>query len=34
MHGGGNVARSEYDNMEVGAIRGNFARKVTTKTPE
>jgi hypothetical protein len=34
MHGGGNVVRSEYDNMEVEAIKGNFARNVTTKTPE
>jgi hypothetical protein len=27
MHGSGDVARGEYDNMEVEAIRSNFARK-------
>jgi hypothetical protein len=27
MHGSGDVARGKYDNMEVEALRGNFARK-------
>ncbi len=31
MYGSGDVARGEYDNMEVEAIRGNFARKSHNK---
>jgi hypothetical protein len=27
MYGSGDVARGEYDNTEVQAIRGKFARK-------
>jgi hypothetical protein len=34
MYGNGDVARGEYDNTEVEAIRGNFARKVSTNTLE
>jgi hypothetical protein len=34
MYGSGNVARGEYDNTEVEAIRGKFARKSHNKTPE
>jgi hypothetical protein len=31
MYGSGDVARGEYDNTEVEAIRGNFARKSHNK---
>jgi hypothetical protein len=31
MYGSGYVARGEYDNMEIEAIRGNFARKSLNK---
>jgi hypothetical protein len=31
MYGSGDVARAEYDNTEVEAIRGNFARKSNNK---
>ncbi len=31
MYGSGNLARGKYDNTEVGAIRGNFARKSHNK---
>jgi hypothetical protein len=31
MYGSGNLARGEYDDMEVEAIRGNFARKSHNK---
>jgi hypothetical protein len=31
MYGSGDVARGEYDNTEVAAIRGNFARKSHNK---
>jgi hypothetical protein len=31
MYGIGDVARGEYDNTEVEAIRGNFARKSHNK---
>jgi hypothetical protein len=31
MYGSGDVARGEYDNKEVEAIRGNFARKSLNK---
>jgi hypothetical protein len=31
MYGSGDVARGEYDNTEVEAIRGNFARNSLNK---
>jgi hypothetical protein len=31
MYGSGNLARGEYDNTELEAIRGNFARKSHNK---
>jgi hypothetical protein len=31
MYGSGDVARGEYDNTEVEAIRGNFTRKSFNK---
>ncbi len=31
MYGSGDVARGKYDNMEVEAIWGNFARKIHNK---
>jgi hypothetical protein len=31
MYGSGDVARGEYDNTEVEAIRENFARKSHNK---
>jgi hypothetical protein len=34
MYGSGNVARGEYDNTEVEAIRGNFAKKSLNKNSE
>jgi hypothetical protein len=34
MYGSSDVMRGKYDNMEVEAIRGNFARKSHKKNPE
>jgi hypothetical protein len=31
MYGSSDVARGKYDDMEVEAIRGNFARKSQNK---
>jgi hypothetical protein len=31
MYGSGDVARCEYDNTGVEAIRGNFSRKILNK---